>query len=296
MPAPSHGSHANERRAPTKSTPSRQWQRPHPLGIHGSSSSLSLSSLSQNSIASSSFNGSISSWDRKIPFSFRQMFGSRGREEEEEESGCFGRGEVGTNLKRCNWITKNSDEVYVSFHDKCWGVPVYSDSEQFELLALCGMLIDCNWTEILKRRELYRDAFAKFDYNVVAKMEENDIMLISSKKELFLGEGRVRCIIDNAKCIQKVVKEFGSFSGYIWGHVNHKAMVSKFKDQKSVPLRSPKAEALSKDLLRRGFRLAGPVIVYSFMQATGIAVDHILRCFRFGECARLARAFPSKFA
>ncbi|XP_020592361.1 uncharacterized protein LOC110032912 [Phalaenopsis equestris] len=158
----------------------------------------------------------------------------------------------------------------------------------FELLALCGMLIDHNWTEILKRRELYRDAFAKFDYNVVAKMEENDVMVIGSNKALNLAENRVRCIIDNAKCIQKVAKEFGSFGGYMWGQVNHKPMVNKYKYPKSIPLRTPKAEAISKDLVRRGFRLVGPVIVYSFMQAAGMSVDHIVDCFRFGECVRMA--------
>nr|CAD1832545.1 unnamed protein product [Ananas comosus var. bracteatus]CAD1838345.1 unnamed protein product [Ananas comosus var. bracteatus] len=131
------------------------------------------------------------------------------------------------------------------------------------------MLIDHNWTEILKRRELYREVFARFDHNTVAKMEENDIMEISSNKELMLAECRVRCIVDNAK-------EFGSFSTYIWGHVNHKPMVSKFKHPRSVPFRTPKSEAISKDLVRKGFQLVGPVIVFSFMQATVIVLLYML--------------------
>ncbi|PKA52983.1 DNA-3-methyladenine glycosylase I [Apostasia shenzhenica] len=151
------------------------------------------------------------------------------------------------------------------------------------------MLIDHSWTEILKRREQYRlEAFAKFDFNIVASMDENDVMAVSSNKDLLLTESRVRCIIDNAKCIQRVSKEFGSFSGYLWGNVNNKPMVNKYKYQRSVPLRSPKAEAISRDLVRRGFRLVGPVIVYTFMQAAGMAVDHLVDCFRFAECVRMA--------
>ncbi|XP_028550495.1 uncharacterized protein LOC110107962 [Dendrobium catenatum] len=325
MPTPSHGGLAFERspglkelerRTQTKSSPLMQLKKICPsIDIHRSSSSLTLSSLSlsQNS-NDSSFNSSISSLDHKLPFSLRRIFRSWGRretsvggvakgrldgaefellKEREEEEEDFGREGLGcgepASLKRCNWITKNSDELYVSFHDECWGVPVYNDRRLFELLALCGMLIDHNWTEILKRRELYRDAFSKFDYDVVVKMEENDVMVISSNKELNLAESRVRCIIDNAKCIQKVAKEFGSFSRYIWGQMNHKPMVNKYKYPRSVPLRTPKAEAISKDLVRRGFRLVGPVIVYSFMQATGMAIDHVVDCFRFGECVRMAQ-------
>ncbi|XP_010943330.1 uncharacterized protein [Elaeis guineensis] len=309
-----------ERRVQSKSSLSKNLQRVYPLSIQRSSSSLTLSSLSlsQNS-NDSSLNSSISSWDRKIQLSFRGMFSSwerrficaagKGRfgcgelggfgsgefesfastedladDVAKEGSGC---GETGS-LKRCNWITKSSDEIYITFHDECWGVPAYNDNRLFELLALSGMLIDHNWTEILKRREQYIEAFAKFDHNVVAKMEEKDIMEISSNKELMLAECRVRCIIDNARCIQKVAKEFGSFSAYIWGHVNHKPMINKYKYPRSVPFRTPKSEAISKDLVRRGFRLVGPVIVYSFMQAAGMAIDHLIDCFRFNECVRLA--------
>ncbi|KAF5449471.1 hypothetical protein F2P56_029912 [Juglans regia] len=106
-------------------------------------------------------------------------------------------------LKRCNWVTKNSDKVYVAFHDECWGVPVYDDSQLFELLAMSGMLMDYNWTEILKRRELFREAFSGFDPNVVAKMGEKEITDIASNKAIMLAEGRVRCIVDNSKCILK---------------------------------------------------------------------------------------------
>uniref|UniRef100_A0ACD5Y7J1 Uncharacterized protein n=1 Tax=Avena sativa TaxID=4498 RepID=A0ACD5Y7J1_AVESA len=279
-------------------------------GVRRSVSGLSLSSLSlsQNSSDSSLSSSNSSSWEPKVPLLYGGTFSPwgdvlvsldrrRGDEdddddkvsgrdaEEEEEFEC---GSEPGGMHRCSWITKNSDEAYVRFHDESWGVPVYNDNQLFELLALSGMLIDHNWTEILKRRDMYMEAFANFEPNVVAKMDENDIAAISGNKDLKLAECRVRCVIENAKCIRKVAKEFGSFSGYIWGHVNHRPMVGKYKHHKYIPLRTPKSEAVSKDLIRRGFRLVGPVIVYNFMQASGMVIDHLVHCFRFSECVRLA--------
>ncbi|KAK1607305.1 hypothetical protein QYE76_030978 [Lolium multiflorum] len=278
-------------------------------GVRRSGSGLSLSSLSlsQNSSDSSLSSSNSSSWEPKVPLLYGGTFSPwgdvlvsldrrrgeddddddkvSGRDVEDEEFEC---GSEPGSLHRCSWITKNSDEAYVQFHDESWGVPVYNDNQLFELLALSGMLIDHNWTEILKRRDMYMEAFAKFDPNVVAKMDENDIAALSANKELKLAECRVRCVIENAKCIRKVAKEFGSFSGYIWGHMNHRPMVGKYRHHKYIPLRTPKSEAVSKDLIRRGFRLVGPVIVYNFMQASGMVIDHLVGCFRFSECVRLA--------
>ncbi|MED6120642.1 hypothetical protein PIB30_022756 [Stylosanthes scabra] len=106
-------------------------------------------------------------------------------------------------LKRCNWITNSCDKAYIEFHDLWWGVPAYDDNKLFELLAMSVLLMDYNWTEILKRREILRVVFAGFDPNIVAKMEEMEIMEIASNKALLLAECRVRCIVDNAKCIIK---------------------------------------------------------------------------------------------
>ncbi|KAJ6324612.1 hypothetical protein OIU76_011830 [Salix suchowensis] len=191
-------------------------------------------------------------------------------------------------LKRCNWITKNSDKVYVAFHDECWGVPVYDDNQLFELLALSGMLMDYNWTEILKRKEVFREAFDGFDPNIVSKKGEKEIMEIASNKAIMLAESRVRCIVDNSRCIVKIAREFGSFSNYMWGNVNFKPTINRYRYPRNVPLRSPKAEAISKDLLKRGFRFVGPVIVCSFMQAAGLTIDHLVDCFRYSECVSLA--------
>ncbi|KAF8407906.1 hypothetical protein HHK36_007044 [Tetracentron sinense] len=238
-----------------------------------SSSSLSLSS-SQNS-NDSPLKVSVTRMEQKISATLRRVTSPERREVSlsnvEQDSLDSG----GGSLKRCNWITKSSDQDYVLFHDERWGIPVYDDNQLFELLTLSGMLMDRSWTEILKRKELFREAFSGFDPNIVVKMGKKEITDIGSNKALMLAGGRI-------------VKEFGSFSSYLWGYMNYKPMINMYKYPINVPLRTPKSEAISKDLVRRGFRLVGPVIVHSFMQAAGMTMDHLVDCFRFNECVKLA--------
>ncbi|KAF9587591.1 hypothetical protein IFM89_004049 [Coptis chinensis] len=244
---------------------SKHLKKVYPLGIQKSNSAQSLSSLSQKSIDSVPLNGNITPGDSNTPLSSAPMSPtSRGRKTPmslirdlrppEIKEKLVSVSNVGQNsmdiqdgnLKRCYWITKNSDKAYVQYHDESWGVPVYDDIE----------------------------AFAKFDPNVVAKMSEKEIEEISSNKDLAIVESQI-------------VKEFGSFSSYLWGYMNYKPTISRYRYPKSVPLRSMKSESISKDLLRRGFRFAGPIIVYSFMQAAGMTMDHLIDCFRFNECVNL---------
>ncbi|XP_055802174.1 uncharacterized protein LOC129871294 [Solanum dulcamara] len=191
-------------------------------------------------------------------------------------------------LMRCSWITNSTDKVYVQFHDECWGVPVYDDHRLFELLSLAGLLMDFNWTEILKIREQIREDFVGFNAKQVAEMGEREINELVSNASLMLAENRVRSIVDNAKCIVKIGVEFGSLSCYMWNHMNYKPVINRFRNARNVPLRSPKAEIISKDLVKRGLRHVSPVIVNSFMQAAGMTIDHLIYCFRHEECVNLA--------
>ncbi|GMY25784.1 putative gmp synthase [glutamine-hydrolyzing] [Fagus crenata] len=281
-----------EKEKPSQNILSKHLKRVYPIGLQRTSSSFSLSSLSlslsQNS-NDSSLTDSTTPLHQKISLALRLIAPSERRDAPvaktvQQQSQDTSTGE----LKRCNWITNNSDKVYVAFHDECWGVPVYDDNQLFELLALSGMLMDYNWTEILKRRELFREAFGGFDPNFVAKMGEKEITDITSNKAIMVAESRVRCILDNAKCILKIVREFGSFGSYMWGYVNHKPVINRYRYPRNVPLRTPKAEVISKDLIKHGFRLVGPVIVYSFMQASGLTIDHLVDCYRYSECVSLA--------
>ncbi|KAL7604677.1 uncharacterized protein LOC111896510 [Lactuca sativa] len=287
-----------EKPSSTQSLISKHLKKVYPVGIHKTSSLLSLSSLSLTLSHNSndSFTDSSPTLEQTISSALQLIITPTPSRREQpvakttsnhvnnlDPINCEDQG-----LRRCNWITKNSDKLYVEFHDECWGVPVYDDNQLFELLSLCGMLMNYNWTEILKRKNLVREAFYGFEPNIVAKMGEEDIMEIASNKDMMLGESRVRSIVENAKCILKIAKTHGSFSGYMWGSVNYKPTINRCRHPRNVPLRTPKAEAISKDLLKHGFRLVGPVIVYSFMQAAGISIDHLVDCFRFSECVNLA--------
>ncbi|XP_013584470.1 PREDICTED: probable GMP synthase [glutamine-hydrolyzing] [Brassica oleracea var. oleracea] len=276
----------------------KHLKRIYPITLQRStSSSFSLSSislsLSQNSTDSSATD-STSTLEQRISLALGLISSPRRRETfvpktiPQQQDRRLYEDFKSDEPKRCNWITKKSDEVYVTFHDQQWGVPVYDDNLLFEFLAMSGMLMDYNWTEILKRKELFREAFCEFDPNLVANMGEKEITEIASNKAIMLQESRVRCIVDNARCITKVVKEFGSFSSYMWGFMDYKPIINKFKYSRNVPLRSPKAEIISKDMIKRGFRFVGPVIVHSFMQAAGLTIDHLVDCFRHGDCVSLA--------
>ncbi|KAL9682913.1 hypothetical protein QQ045_014725 [Rhodiola kirilowii] len=200
----------------------KHFNKIYPFVLHrsNSSSSVSLSSslslsLSQNSNESTLSDLYSPELGRGISFSTRPVALAKVRKEvpngtvlgKKAQHGQSGEDDSVGELRRCNWITKSSDEVYVKFHDESWGVPVYEDSQLFELLAMSAMLMDYNWTEILKRKEVLREVFSEFDPTKVAKMEENMILETVSNKALMLPESRIRCIVDNAKCILQVSDE-----------------------------------------------------------------------------------------
>ncbi|XP_031493779.1 uncharacterized protein LOC116259919 [Nymphaea colorata] len=191
---------------------------------------------------------------------------------------------------RCGWVTANTDPLYASFHDEEWGVPVHDDKRLFELLSLSGALAELSWPTILSKRETFRDLFASFDPALVSKFSERKITSLKNSNNIMLSELKLRSIVENAKQILKVVDECGSFNNYCWGFVNHKPTINRFRYQRQVPVKSPKAEAFSKDLIRRGFRSVGPTTVYSFMQAAGLVNDHLISCYRFEECSSVTDA------
>ncbi|KAB2077507.1 hypothetical protein ES319_A06G104900v1 [Gossypium barbadense] len=190
--------------------------------------------------------------------------------------------------KRCAWVTLNTDPSYVSFHDEEWGVPVHDDKKLFELLVLAGALSELTWPAILSKRHIFREVFADFDPLAVSKLNEKKLIAPGSTASSLLSELKLRAIVENAHQISKVINEFGSFDKYIWGFVNHKPIVSRFRYPRQVPVKTPKADVISKDLVRRGFRSVGPTVIYSFMQVAGITNDHLTSCFRFQDCITAA--------
>ncbi|CAL5415592.1 unnamed protein product [Camellia sinensis] len=187
-------------------------------------------------------------------------------------------------VKRCDWITPNSDPLYTSFHDEEWGVPVLDDRRLFELLVLSQALAEFTWPAILSRRDIFRKLFDNFDPSFVAKFTEKKLLSLRSNGSTLLSEPKLRAIVDNANQTLKIQQEFGSFSNYCWSFVNHKPIRNGFRYARQVPVKTPKAELISKDLMQRGFRCVGPSVVYSFMQVAGLTNDHLVTCFRYREC------------
>ncbi|XP_028793944.1 uncharacterized protein LOC114749593 [Neltuma alba] len=190
--------------------------------------------------------------------------------------------------KRCAWVTPNTEPCYAAFHDEEWGLPVHDDKKLFELLVLSSALSELTWPVILNKRHIFREVFADFDPVAVSKLNEKKMIAPGTTASSLLSELKLRAIIENARQILKVVDEFGSFDKYIWSFVNHKPIASRFRYPRQVPVKTPKADVISKDLVRRGFRGVGPTVVYSFMQVVGLTNDHLISCFRFSECIAAA--------
>ncbi|EEF46588.1 DNA-3-methyladenine glycosylase, putative, partial [Ricinus communis] len=187
--------------------------------------------------------------------------------------------------KRCNFITPNSDPIYVAYHDEEWGVPVRDDKLLFELLVLSGAQVGSDWTSILKKRQDFRDAFSGFDAEIVADFTEKHMISIST--EYGIDINRVRGVVDNSNRVLEIKKEFGSFSKYIWAFVNNKPISTQYKFGHKIPVKTSKSESISKDMVRRGFRFVGPTMVHSFMQAAGLTNDHLITCHRHLPCTLL---------
>lgn len=186
--------------------------------------------------------------------------------------------------KRCAWVTPNSDPAYVAFHDEEWGVPVHDDRKLFELLVLSGALAELTWPVILSKRHIFREVFMDFDPVLVSKINEKKLIAPGSSAISLLSEPKLRGVVENARVILKIIEEFGSFNNYCWSFVNQKPITSRFRYPRQVPVKTPKADSISKDLVRRGFRCVGPTVIYSFMQTAGLTNDHLIGCYRFDEC------------
>ncbi|XP_009418223.2 uncharacterized protein LOC103998466 [Musa acuminata AAA Group] len=194
-----------------------------------------------------------------------------------------GNGTSGHEEKKCCFITRNSDHVYVAYHDEEWGVPVHDDRMLFELLVLTGAQAGMDWTAILKKRNGFRAAFAEFDAWTVSKFTERQMASISVEHGLDLG--RVRGVVANANRILEVRREFESLDKYLWGFVNHKPISTSYRSCRKIPAKTSKSESISKDMVRRGFRFVGPTVVHSFMQAAGLTNGHIVSCPRHRHCS-----------
>lgn len=183
---------------------------------------------------------------------------------------------------RCGWVPADNP-LYQKYHDVEWGVPVYDDRVIFEFLVLESAQAGLSWITILKKRENYRKVFKGFDPRKIIKFTKADVERLLQDAGIIRNRMKIEATINNAKCFLEVQKEFGTFSKYIWGFVGGKPIKNKWKNLKELPAKTLIAEAISKDMKKRGFKFLGPTIVYAHMQATGMVNDHTCDCFRYNE-------------
>lgn len=181
---------------------------------------------------------------------------------------------------RCPWA---QDEANIRYHDAEWGVPQHDDRVLFEFLILEGAQAGLSWSTILQRRENYRQAFDGFDPARVAKYRDAKIEKLMANADIIRNRLKITAAVQNAKSFLAVQKEYRTFDRYIWQFVDGHTLENAWRSQAQVPARTPEAERMSKDLLRRGFKFVGPTICYAYMQAVGLVNDHLVSCFRYQE-------------
>ncbi len=186
-------------------------------------------------------------------------------------------------IKRCEWV--GDEPLYIAYHDKEWGVPVFDDRLLFEFLILEGAQAGLSWLTVLKKRENYRKAYKNFDAKKVARFSEASIEKLLQDPGIIRNRLKVRASVKNASAFIEIQKEFGSFAKYSWDYVGGKPIINRFKKISELPALTPESEAISKDLKKRGFTFVGPTIIYAHMQAVGMVNDHTMDCFRYKEVA-----------
>lgn len=180
--------------------------------------------------------------------------------------------------ERCAWV--NNSPLMIEYHDNQWGVPVHDDKRLFEFLVLEGAQAGLAWQTVLNKRENYRKAFSDFNPSKIACYGDKEVKQLLDNPGIIRNRLKIAATIQNAKNFLKVQKEFGSFDAYIWQFVNNKAISNKIKSLKEIPATTQESDAMSKDLLKRGFKFVGSTICYAFMQAVGMVNDHTIDCFR----------------
>jgi len=183
--------------------------------------------------------------------------------------------------KRCNW--PKDDSLYMEYHDKEWGVPVYEDAKIFEFLLLETFQAGLSWITILRKRENFRTAFDNFNYQKIANYSDEKQAELKLEAGIIRNTLKIKAAKTNAISFMEVQKEFGTFSKYLWDFVDGESIQNNFTSMSEMPANTPLSDEISKDLKSRGFKFVGSTIVYAHMQAMGMVNDHTVDCFRHKE-------------
>ena len=189
-------------------------------------------------------------------------------------------------MPRCPWATT---EPNITYHDQEWGVPVHDDRRLFEFLILEGAQAGLSWTTILKKRQHYRKAFDDFRAEKIARYTARDVQRLLRDDGIVRNRLKITATIENAEAFLAVRKEFGTFDGYLWSFVGGKPIQNRWQKMADVPARTAESDAMSRDLLRRGFKFVGSTICYALMQAVGMVNDHLVTCPRHAGLGGMRR-------
>lgn len=183
-------------------------------------------------------------------------------------------------MNRCAWPTRELD---IAYHDTEWGVPLHDDRALFELLILEGAQAGLSWSTILKKRESYRAAFDNFDAEKISRYGDRKVQQLLTNPGIVRNRLKVAAAIRNAQAFLTVRNEFKTFDAYIWQFTAGRTIQNARRTLANLPARTPESDAMSKDLLKRGFKFVGSTICHAFMQAAGMVNDHTVNCFRYAQ-------------
>ncbi|MBS1493695.1 MAG: DNA-3-methyladenine glycosylase I [Bacteroidetes bacterium] len=182
-------------------------------------------------------------------------------------------------IVRCDWC--KGSEIMMNYHDEEWGTPLHDDRKHFEFIILDGFQAGLSWSTIINKRQNFRKAFDNFDPKKVAKYDENKIEELLNDPGIVRNKLKIYSAVTNAKAFLAVQKEFGTFDKYIWQFTGGKTLKNARASMKDIPAKTKESDAMSKDLLKRGFKFVGSTICYAYMQAAGMVNDHIVTCHRY---------------
>jgi len=188
-------------------------------------------------------------------------------------------------IVRCTWA--GTDPLMIDYHDREWGVPLHDDRKLFEFLILEGMQAGLSWMTILRKRDNFRQAFDDFDPQVITRYDQAKVEQLLSNPGIIRNKRKIESAITNAQSFLTVQAEFGSFATYMWRFVDGAPIVNSWRTMEDIPAKTEESTAMSKDLLKRGFKFVGPTICYAHMQATGMVNDHTIDCYRYLECQNI---------
>lgn len=184
---------------------------------------------------------------------------------------------------RCGWCSASAE--YQAYHDQEWGFPVVDDQRLFEKICLEGFQSGLSWRTILAKRDNFRAAFAQFDFNKVALFTTQDVERLLQDAGIVRHRGKIEAVINNAKCAQQMVQQYGSLAAFFWQY----EMPAPTSAQ--IPSTSDESVALSKALKKMGWKFVGPTTVYAFMQAMGLVNDHLPECASHQQVAQARQQF-----